>query len=814
MHHLLRSASRLSPGRAADAGLASNPGSDVQENDGATQKRKITLSSVDFKPVTASQPCRICGKKRWCRRSAAGGHECHQSDANVGSIIDGLKCITTTPAGFRIFRDASERTNGQHDYTPQPATTRSVAKRPVRGWDDPDEAARSLAASAGGTVERVYAWSATWRRVRIRTATGKTFRELTQVDGQWTARGPEAPHPLYRVDELPAAGTIYVCEGEKACDAAWEIGLPATTSGSSSSAAKGDWARLAKRSVAILADNDQAGRKYAIAVAEILRALGCDVRLIALPELPEGGDIVEFIEARDSRTPDEIRAEIEGLVRLEEPEPADEPAVPWTPFPVHVLPDVVGNFIAEAAHAIGVDPAYIAVPALCVLASAVGTTRAIELKSSWREYPILWGCLVARSGSKKTPAQKEATRPLRYAEIDAGRDFRRHLEEYEKLKGEYEAAHAEWKKSKFIGDAPLKPEIPVRRRYMVSDITVEALAPLLETNPRGLLAARDELAGWLRSFGQYKGGRGGDAAAWLELWQAGPLLIDRKLGRQAISVPRAACSVCGTIQPGTLESLLTKEHFESGLAARLLIVRPPEVPQVWTDETISDATSNAYRDTVTRLTSLAHLDGQRGPEPKILQLDSGALAAWIDWYNRHNQRVAREEDRGAAALKKIEAYAARFALLFELIEHPSPIVVTQDAIERGTALADWFADEVLRVYGMLGENDGTRATRQLVEWIERQGGAVTAREVQRYVHAFRKAGTAEAALDGLVNAKLGIWEHRRQDGMRGRPSKSFRLGKVLDTNTPGPDKNPTGAIKNEFCRVSRIENKSEPRGGE
>ena len=59
--------------------------------------------------------------------------------------------------------------------------------------------------------------------------------------------------------------------------------------------------------------------------------------------------------------------------------------------------------------------------------------------------------------------------------------------------------------------------------------------------PRGLLVARDELAGWLGSFNQYKQGQGGDVAHWLEMHRAGALLVDRKSGdKTTIHVARAA----------------------------------------------------------------------------------------------------------------------------------------------------------------------------------------------------------------------------------------------------------------------------------
>ena len=83
------------------------------------------------------------------------------------------------------------------------------------------------------------------------------------------------------------------------------------------------------------------------------------------------------------------------------------------------------------------------------------------------------------------------------------------------------------------------PERPVYERAIVSDTTVEALAPLLVDNPRGLLLFRDETAGWLSGMGQYKSGRGDDQAKWLEVHGARALRIDRKTGEERFIFVRA-----------------------------------------------------------------------------------------------------------------------------------------------------------------------------------------------------------------------------------------------------------------------------------
>ena len=89
---------------------------------------------------------------------------------------------------------------------------------------------------------------------------------------------PQAPaegHPLYRLDTLVARHdeSVWVVEGEKCADALHKLGLPATTSGSATSAEGADWSPLRGRKVVIWPDNDEPGKNYAAAVTEILRGL-------------------------------------------------------------------------------------------------------------------------------------------------------------------------------------------------------------------------------------------------------------------------------------------------------------------------------------------------------------------------------------------------------------------------------------------------------------------------------------------------------------------------------------------------------------
>src|SRR3546814_17981605 len=103
---------------------------------------------------------------------------------------------------------------------------------------------------------------------------------------------------------------------------------------------------------------------------------------------------------------------------------------------------------------------------------------------------------------------------------------------------------------------------------MVSDTTPEAVALLLCANKRGLLCSRDELSGWLESFGRYN--KGGDRALWIEAYGGRPYVVDRVGRADPLFIERMSISVTGGMQPDRVASMLMGGD-DDGLCARFLL---------------------------------------------------------------------------------------------------------------------------------------------------------------------------------------------------------------------------------------------------
>jgi DNA polymerase I-like protein with 3'-5' exonuclease and polymerase domains len=460
---------------------------------------------------------------------------------------------------------------------------------------------------------------------------------------------------------------------------------------------------------------------------------------------------------------------------------------PYLPFPVETLPEPMRSFVTQWSAAHGGDAALVALPALAAVASAIGATRVLRLKHDWLEPCVLWTCTVSESGTLKSPAFHAAIDPLLRRE-------RRLYLRWKEQKAVYEdklAEYKEWRRqAKEEGGGGQPPALPTRPRLVTSDITIEQLAQILDENPRGVLLGCDELAGWFGSFGRYKPKAGGtDLPHWLVMHQARPLLVDRKTGEKpSLSIPRAAVSVTGTIQPGTLARQLTAEFLDHGLAARLLIARPPRVLKRWTEIEVHPDVAAAYDALFDRLLILDFsTDGNGEAVPKIVALTPEAKALWREYYNAWAKQQHESADELAACYSKLEGYAARLALVHHLVTGSDGPLTTL-SMQAGITLARWFAHEARRLYRLLAESPQERELRRLVEYIRSHGGRVSARQLQRFNNRrYATAAAAETALEELVAAGVARWIAVATTRAGGRPIKAVELCVTHDNGDNGDD---------------------------
>jgi hypothetical protein len=543
--------------------------------------------------------------------------------------------------------------------------------------------------------------------------------------------------------------------------------------------------------VVILPDHDGPGQAYADDVVELLGKLNppATVKIVQLPGLVEHEDIVDWLPQFHGDTTVALAAlqqltEQAEVIELDRPDPPLE----WRPFPTDALPEPIKFFVVQGSRAIGCDESYVALPLLAGLASAIGNTRRIQLRRTWSEPAIVWAVIVGESGTLKSPALELALRPIRERQRRAMKEHATARERYEADVLQYEKALAEWKRTKTsYGESPTKPEEPIAERCLCDDTTIEALAMLLKNQPRGLLLARDELSGWL-SFDRYSQTKGGDVAKYLECHGGRSLTVDRR-SSGTIYIPRAALSITGGIQPAVVRRALGFEHFQNGLAARILWAMPPRRPKRWSESDLPERIEQAVEDIFGRLYELQpDRDDDSDPRPRFVRLSPSGKAAWIQFFTEHAQEQVELSGDEAAAWSKLEGYAARLALVIHCVRVAAgdstleaPDLVDEASMGAGITLSRWFGHEARRLYAHFGEDEADRDRRELEGWIRGRGDVVTPRDLAHGLRRFRnKTNKAHEALEALIKAGLGRWVSQTAGG---RPSLRFELVKPV-TESP------------------------------
>ena len=611
--------------------------------------------------------------------------------------------------------------------------------------ETPKDAARRLATGAmrdGFKPQALHEYTSPdgkplhWRiRMKHPENGDKWIRPMKLNGDGYTLGEPEYQYgkPLYRLHDLGTrpADPVIVVEGEWCADALAKIGALATTSGAADSAGKTDWQPLAGRSVTIWPDNDEAGQRYADAVADALLALGCSVCLVdvAVLNLPNKGDVVDWLAANPNATAVDIGA-LPAVKHSQSPprgatvasEPLASPGTKSTPAsdfksrkwpepkpiqaalhpvpafdPETLLPEALRGWIMDEADRMPCPPDFIAAGALVAMGAIIGARCTVKPKArdSWMIVPNLWGGIVGLPSAKKSPAIGAALKPLDRLIAQAMEAYQAEMEAFEADKTVFEAkkeaiesrikAAAKDVKKGDLGSIAKElqdhrqqaQKAPILRRYKSNDTTVEKLGELLRENPAGLLVMRDELVGLIASWDRE--GREGERAFYLEAWNGNASFDTDRIGRGSIFIPNLCVSIFGGIQPDKLTGYLeqaTNTLANDGMLQRFqLLVYPDHRAWEWRDRIpAKDARDRAFG-VFEVLSDFDPVDWGAAPADDFAKFphfsfDAAAQEIFIEWSgDLHRVRLPAEDHPIIAQhLSKFDKLFPALALILHLVD--------------------------------------------------------------------------------------------------------------------------------------------------
>jgi putative DNA primase/helicase len=465
-----------------------------------------------------------------------------------------------------------------------------------------------------------------------------------------------------------------------------------------------------------------------------------------------------------------------------QPVPLPDALLPVPAFdPDHLLPPVLRDYVVDGAERVQVDPAFVAIPLIVSIGSLMGNRIFLrpKLNDDWGECPNVWGAIVGRPSTLKSPAMSHAMRPLHSlqnaanaAHKEAMAGFRKEaaVGEIKRQAAKQEALKAARKGDEIDGELLVEEEnqAPAGRRFVTSDPGPEALHQLLcqPENAHGILIFQDELTGVLARMADQE--RGAVLRVlMLAGWNGNQSFVVDRIGRGLnLQVSKCCVSVLGGIQPGKLAPLIDGAVRESvdddGWVQRLsLLVWPDPIKEY---KALDNAPNRAAFDAVMGL--LAKLEAtpgdgfpgavfDDGQQQHFLRLSPEASTVFVQWVVDETNALRQGEQLAAVESHffKMRKTVLALALIFHVaLEWDTP-KVSLSCLNLALRWCDYLKAHAMRVYGSSRSSCSATAERILRKL--RSGdlpATFTARDLKRRAWSgLTDAKTIESALELLAD---------------------------------------------------------------
>ncbi len=459
------------------------------------------------------------------------------------------------------------------------------------------------------------------------------------------------------------------------------------------------------------------------------------------------------------------------------------------PFPLEKLPEKFRRYVEEMARLKGAPPDYIAIPSLIMFATFLGTRllyQPLTDNEALRLHPVLWGALIAPSGSNKG-SSLAPLKPLYEEDKKLSLLHERALEEYEKEK-------AHWARAKKRGEDVSPPQKPRMGRAVISSTTIEAIGVILQDNPQGIALVSNELGQFIRGLGQYKGGRGEDRDQWLAIWDNEPIRVDR-LSRGSIAVERPFVNIFGTIQPEKASKLLLGDS--DGMSQRFQLL-------IYPDENLSGMI-NENMDTAVRKTMnglIEEIKTSSFGEPMgngTYLLRSTPEACQI--YLAYSDYIVKKKRAYEAALKshlnKYPYLVARLAAVLhcvQVVERGTGVSSTEpissETMQDAISIAETYLwPHAKRVYKLLGSMDFEKGAQRIAGYLIEHPKLQTLKIAEIQNKGWSGLKNSKQVKDSFEHLQVCGWLLKidKPSGVKGgRPSTDYWVNPKIHKMSAGP----------------------------
>lgn len=329
-------------------------------------------------------------------------------------------------------------------------------------------------------------------------------------------------------------------------------------------------------------------------------------------------------------------------------------------------------------------PVDIALSAMFATVGVAMGKRVIIDDGKYRNYPCLWVCVVAPSGSNKSTPIRFFLQPLKDRDSYNYGVYREELRAYRQA-----------------GDD--KGDKPVFKQYVISDSTPEARNQVLSVNPNGILLYRDELKGMIDDFCRYA--KSGELSQMLSMFDSDTIVVNRK-SDEPLLIKDPFMSIIGSIQPSVLVDTFGNDNMmNNGFNQRWLFCYPESgMPEMYNDVSIPQSVISDWKDFIYNLImyDFSVMGGK-------IYIRGEAKRVYIDYYNSLQIKKASANDYLSSVYSKLQIHVIRWAGVAHILGNsPTSIDITPEEMEYSVRCMDYFERCALKVYRMLLEGRGNR----------------------------------------------------------------------------------------------------------
>ena len=558
--------------------------------------------------------------------------------------------------------------------------------------------------------------------------------------GGWSYRLGDVRRVLYRLPAVVAAVStakpIYLCEGEKDADALAARGVAATCTPMGA----GMWdagytASLAGADVRLLPDNDEAGRGHARFVAQALAGEAQRVRVVSLPDLPEKGDVSDWLASGGTVE------QLETLSQAVAPsQAAREKASKGPPQPADAMfHGLVGEFVRAVAPHTEADPVAVLFSVLVSFGVAIGRYSYCKVGPA-EHYGNLFGVIVGDTASGKGTSWSLAKTLLKIADpvlVD------------KRIKGGLSTGEGLITN---VRDSLIKNE-PIRDKDKKIVGYQEVVVDEGDSDKR-LLACETEFSKTLTVADR----DGNTLSAILrQAWDGDDLRVMTKEGRVA-TAPHIG--VLAHITPADLKAKLAQEDAANGFANRFFwfyVQRSKLLPEG------GDLAAVDLQGFAERLAD-AITFGQR---PGQVERDAEARAVWEAVYPA---LTASQTGMVGAIIARGAPLVLRLSLLYALLDHSN--VIRRVHLEAALALWDFAADSARHIFG---DSLGDPVADEILHALTTTSAGLTRTEIRDMLGRHQSSARLSAALDLLARQGRAFSQEEKTEG---RTAERWRITKA------------------------------------